>query len=136
MENVTKNSEKDLYQQASDFVRNGQGHLMLNLLADLLLTEQKPRTLYTLYLGLDTELNEALKQEIAGIVSAFTDSFTMTGATGFFSNQPEYTQLVQIAAENNKVAYDCAEKLRSHFDQIAVGVVETGQYRRVIKNKP
>ncbi len=135
MEKGKSTSNYDLKKLASELVIMGHGQEMLNILADLLMIEQSKKTLYTLYLGLEAELDETLRHEIANVVSKYTDSFTIIEATGYFQNNSEYTQLIQIGAENRKVAYECAEALRSHFDQLGVGIVETGQYKRVIRDK-
>ena len=106
----------------------------LNQLSDCLLVEQIDRTLYTIYLGINCDLdkNAEVKNRIVGIVKTFSKSFTFGKATGFFQGEEENTVLIQIAATNNKLAYDCAEALRIEFDQIGVGVVRTGKYQRVI----
>lgn len=115
-------------------LESGRGKEVLNSLADALMTEQTDRSNYFIYLGLDKPLDNHVQSELAGLITPFTDSFTLIPAKGFFRGESEHTVIVQIAAGNNKVAYECAEALRSHYAQIGVGVamVSDGFYRRVI----
>jgi len=118
-------------------VEAGKGIELLNLLADMLQTEQIKRRNYLLYLGIDRELTEKLRKELSRIVSRYTDSFTMIPAHGIFKATEEKTIIIQIASRHNKIAYDCADALRKRYKQEGVGVVveENGEYRRVINDK-
>ncbi|MBO6586771.1 MAG: hypothetical protein JJ953_11745 [Gracilimonas sp.] len=137
---MTKIEPYNIWEQiAETIIQTGNGKDILNHLADRLMTEQVQRDNYLLYLGVGEELTEDLKNEIADIVSGFTDSFTLATAIGFFKKQEEKTVLIQIASENKKIAYECAEALRDHFNQKGVGVVkevkQEGSYRRVIQEQ-
>lgn len=120
---------------AQKIIDSGKGMDLLDLLADKLQTEQIKRRNYLLYLGLNRELTEDLRKELAGIVSRFSDSFTMMPAAGFFEASEEITIIIQIAAPHNKTAYDCAEAFRQKYDQEGVGVVVevAGEYKRITK---
>ncbi|MFA5669869.1 MAG: hypothetical protein WC967_11535 [Balneolaceae bacterium] len=130
--------KQHIHELADSLIEEGQAKEMLNLLSDRLYTEPVHRTLYTLYLGLDKDLNETIKEEIRKIVSKYTESFTILKANGYFRNEEEQTLLIQIGADNRKIAYECAEELRKYYDQIAVGVVEGMEieYKRVLEAKP
>ena len=126
-----------LDERAKTIVEAGKGIELLNLLADMLQTEQIKRRNYLLYLGIDRELTEKLRKELSRIVSRYTDSFTMIPAHGFFKATEEKTIIIQIASSHHKIAYDCADALRKRYKQEGVGVVveENGEYRRVINDK-
>ena len=126
-----------LDERAKTIVEGGKGIELLNLLADMLQTEQIKRRNYLLYLGIDRELTEKLRKELSEIVSHYTDSFTMIPAHGFFKATEEKTIIIQIASRHNKIAYDCADALRKRYKQEGIGVFveENGKYRRVINDK-
>lgn len=126
-----------LDERAKTIVEAGKGIELLNLLADMLQTEQIKRRNYLHYLGIDRELTEKLRKELSRIVSRYTDSFTMIPAYGFFKATEEKTIIIQIASPHHKIAYDCADALRERYKQEGVGVVleENGEYRRVINDK-
>lgn len=137
MKDKSKGPKILLDEKAKTIVEAGKGMELLNLLADLLQTEQIMRRNYLLYLGIDRELTEELRKELAGIINRYTDSFTMIPAHGFFKATEENTIIIQIASPHHKIAYDCADALRKRYQQEGVGVVveEYGEYRRVINDE-
>lgn len=118
---------------AKSIIQSGKGKEVLNALAGYMLTEDDPADMYVLYLGIDRELDDDLSKELGKILSSFTDSYTFSGAHGFFRGSGEGTILIHIAARNAKIVYECAEALRSTYNQAGVGVVRHGAYHRVIK---
>jgi len=91
------------------------------------------RWLFTLYLGLDRPMDEALRQELDLLIAPVSASFTLLSGLGCFADSREHTHLIQIAVEDKSKAYACAESLRAHFCQKAVGVVCNGLYERVLE---
>lgn len=65
---------KDIASLADEIIDAGIGQDLLNTLADKLQTEPVERTNYLLFLGLDQELSEDLKDELASVVNGYTDS--------------------------------------------------------------
>ena len=108
------------------------GEHFLNYLAEKIYTDPVKRQLYTLYMGSDSGLTDQLKNEIKECIAHLVDSYTLSMATGYFKGNQETAILIQIAVQNDHIAYQCADALRKKFGQEAIGMLIEGDYQRVI----
>ena len=132
---ILSNLDRAAFEQlAKSLLDADLGKSFLNHLANQIYTDPKKRKLYTLYMGTDSGLTDQIKDEIKECIVPFVDSFTISEATGFFKGKEEKAVLIQIATVDDRVAYQCADKLRNKFGQEAIGILIEGAYQRVIEN--
>lgn len=103
-------------------------------LTEVIYSEPIQRFFYTIYLGLDQDLTDSLKAEIAAMAQNYAEGFTIIPATGFYRKQEEKTILIQMGVTDSTKAYEFADELCRHYGQDAVGVVESSDYCRVLNS--
>ena len=120
-----------LEQMGKSLIDADLGKQFLNYVAGQIYTDPVKRQLYTLYMGSDSGLTEQVKEEIKECIAPYTDSYTISQAAGYFKGREEIAILIQIAVQNDHIAYQCADALRKKFGQEAVGMLIEGDYRRI-----
>ena len=110
----------------------GLTNIVHQKLTEVIYSEPVKRQLFTIYLGLDRDLTDALRSEIAEIAHNYADGFTIIPATGYYRKQEEKTILIQMGVSDSTKAYTFADELCRHYGQDAVGVVESSDYCRVL----
>lgn len=130
---ITEINHNGLEQIAKSIIDADLGEKLIELLADHLYTEPVTRNMFILYVGFDEKPDASTKEEIRNIVRAYSESFTLLDADGYYKDQKEHTLLVHLGVQNHQIAYQCAEELRKTFNQDGVGVIESSEYKRVVK---
>lgn len=123
---------KEVKQLASFIHDNGLSDDIIELLSDRKYTDGSRRRLYTLYLGIDQHLTSKVRLRISRAIDELTEGYTLVEAFGKFKGMEERSILIQLGVENPKTAFQCAENLRSEFDQNGVGIVTEQIYKRVV----